>query len=372
MNKKTTLWLVVSLFGCLLAGNVSADPAAGETASTEATKEFKVGTKVSPPFSFKDERGQWKGAAIDLWDQVANQLGIKYQIHEEKLSTMLEDIKAGKLDAIVMNLSTTVEREKFIDFTHPYYVTGLGIAAKSESSPGLSQILGIFSGDFLAFLGYLLGVALIIGIIIWLVERRANPESFGSGGIAGIGSGLWFAIVTMTTVGYGDKAPTTMVGRILTSIWMFVGMIFIAFFTAFVTSALTVQSLGGTIKGPEDLVYARVGTVSASTGQKYLESKGYRFSGYDSVQDGLKAIADNKLDAFVFDIPIMEYIISKDYGDKLLVLPNVLQREDFAIGLSDNPEFQPINAEINTAIIEKINSGQWQTILERYTKAGGR
>jgi CubicO group peptidase (beta-lactamase class C family) len=47
----------------------------------------------------------------------------------------------------------------------------------------------------------------------------------------GIGIGIWWATVTMTTVGYGDKAPMTPGGRIVGLIWMFVGVITISGFT---------------------------------------------------------------------------------------------------------------------------------------------
>ena len=44
-----------------------------------------------------------------------------------------------------------------------------------------------------------------VGSLIWLAERRRNAEQFAEP-LAGIGSGMWFALVTLTTVGYGDKA----------------------------------------------------------------------------------------------------------------------------------------------------------------------
>ncbi len=54
---------------------------------------------------------------------------------------------------------------------------------------------------------------------------------FGGKPIHGFGSALWFAAVTMTTVGYGDKTPQTPLGRGLAFIWMFLGIVLVSAFT---------------------------------------------------------------------------------------------------------------------------------------------
>ena len=64
-----------------------------------------------------------------------------------------------------------------------------------------------------------MGALTVVGGLIWLAERKANPDEF-PGGVAGLGNGMWFAIVTMTTVGYGDRSPKTTVGRLLSAVWM--------------------------------------------------------------------------------------------------------------------------------------------------------
>ena len=70
---------------------------------------------------------------------------------------------------------------------------------------------------------------LLSGHLIWLFERRDNsiqfPEDYG----VGVDHGLWWSVVTMTTVGYGDKAPVTFLGRFLGVIWMFVGVILLGY-----------------------------------------------------------------------------------------------------------------------------------------------
>jgi voltage-gated potassium channel len=75
-----------------------------------------------------------------------------------------------------------------------------------------------------------LGLALVGAIVI----RLADAHNFPSLGLA-----FWWALQTVTTVGYGDVVPTTAVGRVIGGIEMVLGVSFFAFLTATVTSTVT-------------------------------------------------------------------------------------------------------------------------------------
>ena len=113
-------------------------------------------------------------------------------------------------------------------------------------------------------------VLLGVGLLVWWFERRKNPNQFGGNPAKGIGSGFWWSAVTMTTVGYGDKAPLTVGGRLVALVWMFVALIIISSFTAAITSSLTVTQLESAVKGPEDLPKIRVGAIENTTSESYL------------------------------------------------------------------------------------------------------
>ena len=58
-------------------------------------------------------------------------------------------------------------------------------------------------------------VLLLAAFGVWLFERKANAEQFGGSPARGLGAAFWWSAVTMTTVGYGDKAPQTKGGRLV-------------------------------------------------------------------------------------------------------------------------------------------------------------
>ena len=81
------------------------------------------------------------------------------------------------------------------------------------------------------FLGTVLTVVVIVGALMYLVEGEAS-------GFTSIPQGMYWAIVTLTTVGYGDVAPQTFVGKLLASVVMILGYGIIAVPTGIVTVEL--------------------------------------------------------------------------------------------------------------------------------------
>jgi voltage-gated potassium channel len=65
----------------------------------------------------------------------------------------------------------------------------------------------------------MLGLALVSATAAYLAEHRAQPEVFGS-----IPAALWWAITTLTTVGYGDAVPVTVIGRLIGAVVMVLGL----------------------------------------------------------------------------------------------------------------------------------------------------
>jgi voltage-gated potassium channel len=93
-------------------------------------------------------------------------------------------------------------------------------------SPGLASLGRVVRKAQQALLSVLLGFAIVLlsaASIAYLLERHANPDAFGS-----IPAALWWAIVTMTTTGYGDVVPQTAAGRILGGVVMMSGILVFA------------------------------------------------------------------------------------------------------------------------------------------------
>lgn len=110
-------------------------------------------------------------------------------------------------------------------------------------------------GELIVF-GVLAGTVLYVAAVgIYVFENPAQPEAFSS-----IPMSLWWAVASLTTVGYGDLVPITLGGRIFTTLVLFVGLGVVAGPAAIITTALleaekyevkpTSDNDGNTVKTP--------------------------------------------------------------------------------------------------------------------------
>lgn len=88
---------------------------------------------------------------------------------------------------------------------------------------------------------------LVMAFACAIVMRIVDSGDFPTVGIA-----MWWAVSTFTTVGYGDVVPTTAVGRVVGGILMVIGIMFLSFLTAAVTTTLIRRDEAAPRSDPED------------------------------------------------------------------------------------------------------------------------
>lgn len=91
-----------------------------------------------------------------------------------------------------------------------HYFKGLGIFIMVIQAEARTLLSGLLT---------MMVLVVVAASLMYSVEHVAQPERFGN-----IGESLWWAVVTMTTVGYGDVTPVTTAGRILASVIMLLGV----------------------------------------------------------------------------------------------------------------------------------------------------
>ena len=113
----------------------------------------------------------------------------------------------------------------------------------------------------------------------------------------------------------------------------------------------------------EELAESRVGTVPASTSEAYLRTHRLQYHAYDTVLDGLRALTTGKLDAMVYDAPLLRYLAAKELPGRITVLPNTLERQYYGIAL---PAGSPWREKINYVLLERIRQPAWRDLLYQY------
>ncbi len=348
--------LLVLMFVTLPLGIGQAQDDAPEAAVTPLT----VTTKEAPPFVMMED-GEPRGLTVDLMTRVAHEMGrpLTWTV-TSSVEALLKTVEDKKADVAAAALTVTAEREKVMDFSTPYYTTGLGIAVPTAASPVMAAVRSLFTWRFAQAVGALMLLLFVVGAILWALERRRNAEEFGGNPAEGLAKGFWWSAVTMTTVGYGDKSPRTVGGRAVALVWMFASIIFISGFTAAIASAVTVTRLEGTVRGPEDLPNAHVGTVTDSAAAGHLTDRRLRYRAFETLEKALDALAGGQVDAVVYDAPLLRYRVGQRAEADLAVLEAVFQRQNYALAL---PSGSTLEEDLDRAVLTVLSQPAWAESL---------
>jgi polar amino acid transport system substrate-binding protein len=331
-------------------------PAASQAQTTKSDGAAKlvVGTMRIPPFVLHSDDGRWSGLSIDLWKQIAAEMRAEteFRAFDYDVDGLLEAVERKEVDVALAAIPMTPDEESRFDFSHPYYKAGLAIAVRTEASSGSFGVLaGFFTPQVLGTIGGLIAVLILAGTLMWLLERRRNAN-FDPHPVRGIGDGVWWAAVTMTTTGYGDKVPASWGGRVLGIVWMFPSIFLIALFSATLASSFVVDRLKTKIGGPDDLPRARIAVVSGSAGERWLQAEGLRGRRYPFVIQATKALQRGDVDALIYERAILGHM-TKHYGWKELeILPHTLAVHDYAIAI---PTGSPITESVNRAVLKVLS-----------------
>jgi polar amino acid transport system substrate-binding protein len=361
----------LSVCAMLLWTFVVPSHAQADAGADQPRAKIVVGTMRVPPFVLRSDDGQWSGLSIDLWKRIADELKVPFEFREfdYDLAGLLDAVEHGGVDAVVAAIPITQEGEARFDFTHPYFAAGLGIAVRGEPQGSLAATMtGLFTYQFVIAVAALFTLLLFVGLLIWLLERRQKSH-FDARPSRGIADGVWWAAVTMTSTGYGDKVPATLAGRVLAIVWMFASIFLVALFSATLASSFVVGRLKAGISGPDDLARVRVAAVSGTTGEQWLNAQGLNTRTYPFVIQAMKALQRGEVQALVYEKAILGYMI-KEYGwNELRVLPHTLAVREYAIALPNN---SPIKKSINLALLKVIHGPAWNDIVQRYLGETGR
>lgn len=359
-------YLLCALVGFSVAYQLNAEPQGSEKVIGNKDT-LLVGVAGSPPFLMRDTMtGNFSGVAYQIWKNVANEKNWNYKnIKFRSVPEGLNALRHKKIDVLVGPINITSERAKLVNFSQPYYYSGQGIMSRVDDQSIWERISPFFSMNLLIAVLALLFVLFIVGLFIWLAERKESPEQFPEDALHGIADGMWLAIVTMSTTGYGDKAPITFWGRVLAGTWMVVSMIFSASLVAGIASSLTLSGMGtDTITEASELKGVRVAAPSYDVVSEFLAENHAKPVKAKSLEVAYKMLKDKRVDAIVFDKPQLQYLKQSKLDDDVVVSKSYYEPAGYGFAFQDTE--QELIKELNIQMLELNELGKVKVIVNQW------
>jgi polar amino acid transport system substrate-binding protein len=324
---------------------------------------LRVATTAIAPFVLPNA-GPHAGFSIDLWNEVARRMRVESAWH--RVSThaeLLEAVQKGEADVAIAAITMTAGREAIVDFSHPYFDSGLQIMVRARDDgafPGIARAVPWSS------IGQLVGVAIVVlfvlANVLWLLERRSNAQ-FRKPYLRAIGEGLWGAMLIIATGEHGDREAPNVAKRVAVVLMWLLGVVLIAQLTATVTSSQTVARLQSSIQGPADLPGKAIATVPGTIAAEYLRERGLPFRGVTTASDGIAMLQEGEVDAIVYDAPTLQYWLARRGQGMVAVVGPVFRPEKYAIAVAGG---SALRKPINEALLALYEDGTYEQLRAKW------
>jgi ABC-type amino acid transport substrate-binding protein len=156
----------------------------------ETGTKIKIAVKEFPPFVFKD----LKGFCIDMANSICKKNNLLPEfVYYKSVTDVLNAVESGECDINFSGITITAEREKRVDFSQPFFDSGLIVAVRAEpQSKVFIPYLPIFRAIGLSLIFFVIGLTLIAHLIWHFEKSDSDPKSFPTNYRRGILDAYWW------------------------------------------------------------------------------------------------------------------------------------------------------------------------------------
>ena len=124
------LLMLITVFFCFSAAAASQD----EEQSNGTGKKYIIAMDTTfAPFEFEDSQGNRVGIDVELLEAIAKDQGFEYEARAIGFDAALQAVESGQADGILAGCSITEERQKKMDFSTPYFDSGISMAVSKDN-----------------------------------------------------------------------------------------------------------------------------------------------------------------------------------------------------------------------------------------------
>jgi hypothetical protein len=248
---------------------------------TYSKESLTVYYKETNPYIVNSPTGP-TGKSVSILNNyaISNNINLTYK-STSSMNDLLFNVKSNNNSVGLGAVSINNERLNLVNFTLPYNITDTVLAYYPTLT--YKSVFKSFCNVIIAFFPLLIAMILVSGILAFV-------------GIPFFRA-FWLALVTSTTVGYGDEVPKTIPQKIIIGFWMLISTYFLSLFTAVLTTSLN-----------HDYSYEPVntGVISSTEGHRMCVAQRYDCIQYDTLDKLIKSLRTHQVDSIITDREIIE------------------------------------------------------------------
>lgn len=340
-----------------------------------APRTITVATYDTAPFVITEGGGANAvkyGFTIDLLNEIAKRTDWTYTyLNAGNVQGILQAVADGKADLGAADISITAEREKRFNFTQPIIAAGLQIIVPADSTkrvePGLIDFVKLlFSRTMLVWLLAALALTVVPAHIIWVMERGDQESMVSKNYFPGIFQAFGWGLGMLAAAPFDP--PRQWPIRMVTVLWTFVSIIFVAYYTAILTTNLTVAKITSQINSPADLVGRTVCTVANTTSAPALTKLGVQFTAVAKIDDCFTGFEKGTFEAVVYDAPVLQYYVAHRGAGIAAPAGPVFKDEDYGVVF---PIGSDLRREFDDALLAVQEQGEFDRLKQKWFGAQG-
>ncbi|XP_040294434.1 glutamate receptor ionotropic, NMDA 2C [Bufo bufo] len=335
-----------------------------------------------------------KGFCIDILKKLARTVKFSYDLYlvtngkHGKLvrgvwNGMIGEVYYQRAHLAIGSLTINEERSEIVDFSVPFVETGISVlVSRSNGTVSPSAFLEPYSPAvwMMMFVMCLSVVAVTVFIFEYFSPMGYNQDLNNGKRLGGpsftIGKSLWllWALVFNNSVPIQNPRGTT--SKIMVLVWAFFAVIFLASYTANLAAFMIQEQYIDTVSGLSDRKFQkpqehyppfRFGTVPNGSTERNIRTNYPDMHSYmvrynqRSVEDALASLKSGKLDAFIYDAAVLNYMAGKDEGCKLVTIGSgkVFATTGYGIALQKNSRWK---RPIDLALLQFLGDGDTQRL----------
>uniref|UniRef100_A0A671WSU1 Glutamate receptor n=1 Tax=Sparus aurata TaxID=8175 RepID=A0A671WSU1_SPAAU len=335
-----------------------------------------------------------KGFCIDILKKLSRTIKFSYDLYlvtngkhgkmvHGTWNGMIGEVVYRRADMAIGSLTINEERSEIIDFSVPFVETGISVmVARSNGTVSPSAFLEPYSPAVwvMMFVMCLTVVAVTVFVFEYLSPVGYNRSLISAKSPGGptftIGKSVWllWGIVFNNSVPIENPKGTT--SKIMVLVWAFFAVIFLASYTANLAAFMIQEQYIDTVSGLSDKKFQkphehyppfRFGTVPNGSTERnirsnYLDMHTHMIKyNQKGVEEALESLKTGKLDAFIYDAAVLNYMAGKDEGCKLVTIGSgkVFATTGYGIALQKDSRWK---RPIDLALLQFLGDGDTQRL----------